>query len=125
MTEAADPLVIAVCQRLVFPTESVSDLVVVATEGDQLLDAGLSAFCPRDAVVEVAISGRHSTTWEDAGGVATFDLPALSGGGSPAGDAVVDGLAGVGVGDGPPPYRVGLLFSHLAGDVGNDRTVSR
>ena len=123
MTETADPLVIAVCQRLVFPTESVSDLVVVATEGDQLLDAGMSAFCPRDAVVEVAISGRHSTTWEDAGGVATFNVPALSSGGSPAGDTVLDYLAARGVGDGPAPYRL-LLFSHLAGDVGNDRTVS-
>src|SRR3990172_1058986 len=103
MTQTADPLVIAVCQRLVFPTESVSDLVVVATEGDQLVSGGRSALRPGDAVVEVAVGGRHSTTWEDAGGVATFNVPALSSGGAPGGGGVGDRLGGLGGGGGAEP----------------------
>jgi hypothetical protein len=73
-------------------------------------------------MVEVAVGGGYATAGEDAGGVACFDLSSLGSGGSAAGGAVVEGLAGVGVGDGPPPGGVVLLLGDLAGDVGDDRT---
>ncbi|HKY47010.1 MAG TPA: hypothetical protein VJQ79_03400 [Acidimicrobiia bacterium] len=37
-----------------------------------------------------------------------FEVAPLGGGGPPAGGAVVDYLAGVGVGEGPPPFRPGV-----------------
>ena len=56
--------------------------------------------------------------------MAGFDVAALAGGGPAAGDAVVDDLAGVGMGQGPTPFGVRLVFCDLAGDVGDDRPVS-
>jgi hypothetical protein len=124
MSEPAGPLVVTVGQGLVRPTGSVSDLVIVATERNKIVDAGWSAVGRLNSVVEVTVDGRHSTTRKNAGGVAAFDVPALSGGGSPAGDAVVDGLAALRMSDGPSPLGVLLLLNNLAGDVGDDRSVS-
>jgi len=124
MTEAACPLMVTVGEGLMFPTMSVSYDMVVAAEGYELVGGGGSAFCPRDSVVEVAVGGWHPTAREDAILVAAFDVPPLSTGGSPASDAVMDDLAGLRMGDGPSPLGVLLLLGDLAGNVGDDRSIS-
>jgi hypothetical protein len=124
MSESADPLVVTVMQWLVLPARSMSDQMVVAAEGGKIVGAGGSAICKLNTVVEIAVGGRHSAAGEDAGAVAVFDVPALTRGGSPAGDAVVKDLACVRAGDGPPPLGIWLLLSDLTGDVGDDRAVA-
>ena len=98
-----------------FPTGSVSGEMVVAAEGNELVGGGRSAFCPRDSMVQVAVDGRHPTTGEDAITVAAFDIATLCGGGPPAGDAAVDDLSGVGMGDSPTPLGSLLLLCDLPG----------
>ncbi len=80
--------------------------------------------CVGEAVVEVAVGGGHATAGEHTVGVVGLDFSALAGGGASSGDAVVDDLAGVGVGDGVAPFGSGLLLGDLAGDVGDDGPVA-
>ena len=109
---------------MVGPAGSVSDLVVVAAERGEVFDIRGSAFFPGDAMVEVAVGGRHPTTGENTGAVAGFDLASLAGIGPAAGDAIGDDLSGFGMCDSPPPFGSLLLFCDLAGEVGDDRSVS-
>ena len=74
---------------MVGPAGLVADAVVVSAEGCEVVDVCGSAFRPWGAVVEVAVGGGHATSWEDAGGVSGFDLAALTGGWSSAGETVV------------------------------------
>ena len=105
------------------PSVAVSDLMVVAAEGGEVVEAGRSTLGPGGLVVEVAVDGGHSTAREDAGRVAGLDVAGLSDAGTPAGGAVVDHLAVLGDGESPFGLLV-LLFCDLAGDVGDDRSVS-
>ena len=109
---------------MVGPSGSVFDLVVVAAERGEVVDIGGSTFRPGGAMVEVAVGGRHPTTGENTGAVAAFDLAPLAGFGPAAGSAVGDDLAGVGIGEGPPPFGSLLLFGDLAGEVGDDWSVA-
>ena len=79
---------------------------------------------PLLTMVEVAVDGGHPTTRKHAGPVPGFDMATLPGIGPPSGDAVVHHLAGVGMGQSPPPFSSGLGFCDLAGDVGNDRPIT-
>ena len=110
-------------ERLVGPVGVVSEVVVVAAERCQVAGVGGSTVGPGLAVVEVAVDGRHPTAGKDTGPLAGFDVAALGGGGSAAGNPVVDHESGVGVGQSPPPFRSRLVFCDLAGDVGDDRPI--
>jgi hypothetical protein len=90
---------------LVVPAGVVSDVVVVAAEGSEVGHFGGSAVGPRLAVVEVAVHCGHPTTGENTVPVPSFEVAPLGSGGSSSGGAVVDDLAGVGVGESPPPFR--------------------
>ncbi len=77
-----------------------------------------------DPMVDVGVDGGGAAAGVDAGGVLGFDLAALGGGGSAAGDPVAERLAGVGVVDGVAPLAAGLGFGDLAGEVGDHRPVA-
>jgi hypothetical protein len=124
VSERADPQVVAAGEGIAFPSGSVSEDVVVATERVEVIDSGWSALGPGDAMVEVTVGRRHATPGKDAGAVTSFDMSTLAGGRPPAGDAGVDRLTSVGICDAPAPFGLLLLFGDLTGDVGDDRSVT-
>lgn len=75
-------------------------------------------------MIEVTVGGRHATAGKDAGGVAGFDVSALVGGRPPSGEAAVQRLSGLRVGDGVSPLAVFLLFGDLSGNVGDNWSVT-
>lgn len=95
---------VAVGEWLVFPEVLVSSGVVVAAEGDEVADAGGSAFGVGDAVVEVALGGGHAAPGEYAGGVEGFDDTFLADEGSAYRGADVGGQSGLGVVEGDSPF---------------------
>ena len=106
------------------PARLVSDPVISPAERDEVVDPRRPSLCPGLAMVEVAVDGRHPTTRKDAVALASLDVASLGGGRPAAGDAVVDDLAGIGIGQGPPPLGAVLTFGDLAGDVGDHRSVA-
>ncbi|GBE21508.1 hypothetical protein BMS3Bbin01_00853 [bacterium BMS3Bbin01] len=117
-------MVVAVGEGFVGPSGVVSDVVVVAAEGDEVRDGGGAAVGVGCAVVEVAARGGHAASGEDTGRVAGLDESALAGGGPPPGGTAVGGLSGIGVGDGEAPLTGLVLFGDVSGDVGDDGPVA-
>jgi hypothetical protein len=115
---------VAVGERPMFPSVSVSDAMVVTAEGNEMPYGGWSTLRPGDAMVKVAFDCGHSTSREDTGPVTSLNMAALAGGWPPAGDPVVDHLSTARMGNGVPPLAVMLGCCDLAGDVGDDRAVS-
>ena len=76
MAEWACPFGSAVGEFLVGPSV-VFEAVVGSAECCEVVRDGGSAFCPCGGVVEVAVCGRHATSREHTGPVASFYFAAL------------------------------------------------
>jgi hypothetical protein len=102
----------------------VSLTVVVAAEWCEFVGPGVTGLRIWFAVIEITVGCGHPASGGDTGPVSGMDVALLAGFGSSSGGSVVDDHSGVGVGDGVPPFGLLLVFGDLAGDVGDDWSVS-
>lgn len=123
VAEAAGPDVVAASDWDIGPPVFVALAVVVAAEGAEFVDGGVTGLGPGFGVVEVGFVCWHPTSRGDTGPVSCGYPPFLFCVGSAFGGPVVYDESGVGVGDDKPPFGVFLWLGDLAGDVGDDRPV--
>jgi hypothetical protein len=98
--------------------------MVVSAEWCEFVGPGVAGLGIWFAVVEVTFDCGHPASGGDTGPVSGMDVAFLRGVGASSGGSVVYDHSGVGVGDGVPPFGLLLVLGDLAGDVGDDRSVS-